>query len=446
MEHNKYAFEIDKRQIIKNIFLAGVESVKPDNLIARSVSLDQNILRIETLKYNLSDIKNIYVVGAGKASALMAGAVETILGSKITAGHIITKYGHAVPLKFIGLTEAGHPVPDENGIKGTDQIISLVENAGKEDLVICLLSGGGSALLIDVPEGCTLGDLKMLTDILLKSGATINEINCIRKHLSKVKGGLLAKTAFPSRVITLILSDVIGDPLDVIASGPTAPDPTTFSDAIALINKYNIRNDIPVKIYEVIQEGLDKKRQETLKESDEALLLTKNLIIGNNVLALNKAKEKAESSGYETHIITNKLAGDVSDVARYIIETAAQNKSDNLNKSICLLFAGEPTVKITGKGLGGRNQHLALIIARLLKEKPGITFLSGGTDGTDGPTDATGAVADFLTTEKASGLHLDIDKFINDDDSYNFFRQVGGLIKTGPTQTNVMDLMIVLIN
>ena len=446
MVHSKPVPGINKRQIILEIFLEGIDSVKPDNLIARSVSLDQDILQIENLRFDLSGLRNIYIVGAGKASASMARAIETILGSKITAGHIITKYGHAVPLKFVEITEAGHPVPDENGIKGTDQVISLLKKADKEDLVICLLSGGGSSLLIDVPEGCTLRDLKILTDILIKSGATINEINCIRKHLSKVKGGLLSKTAFPARVVTLILSDVIGDPLDVIASGPTAADPTTYSDAIALINKYNIRNDLPVRISEVLQEGLDKKRQETLKESDEALLLTKNVIIGNNVLVLNRAKEKSASLGYETQIITNKLAGDISEVASYIMELAKQVKKENINRSICLLFAGEPTVKVKGKGLGGRNQHLALIIARLLKNIPGIVFLSGGTDGSDGPTDATGAVTDSLTTVKASEMHLNIDQYIGDFDSYNFFKQVGGLIKTGPTQTNVMDLMIVLIN
>jgi glycerate 2-kinase len=446
MTPGKPSLEIDKRHIIKDIFLAGIESVKPDNLIARSVLSDQDILRIETLRFHLSDLKNIYVVGAGKASALMASAIENILGPKITAGHIITKYGHSVPLKYIETTEAGHPVPDENGIKGTDKIMSLVNKADKEDLVICLLSGGGSALLIDVPEGCTLGDLKILTDILLKSGANINEINCIRKHLSKVKGGLLAKTAFPARVVSLILSDVIGDPLDVIASGPTAADPTTFSDAVAIINKYNIKNDLPENIFDVLQEGLYNKRQETLKESDRALLRTSNLIIGNNTLALNRAKEKAESSGYETRIITNKLAGDVTEVAGYIMELAIQVRKENINRSICLLFAGESTVKVKGKGLGGRNQHLALIAARLLKNITGITFLSGGTDGTDGPTDATGAVADFLTTVRASEMHLDISQYIDNYDSYNFFKQVGGLIITGPTQTNVMDLMIVLIN
>ena len=436
---------MDKRGIATHIFLAGVESVKPDNLIKRYVSVNQNTLRIENLVFNMSLIKNIYVVGAGKASAAMAETIEAVLGSRITAGHIITKYEHSVPLKFIEITEAGHPVPDENGINGTQKILSMITKAGKDDLVICLISGGGSALLADVPEGCTLDDLKTLSSILLKTGADITEMNCIRKHLSKVKGGQLAKTASPASVVSLILSDVIGDPLDVIASGPTAPDPTTFAEAISILRKYKIENEIPGQIYKVLLEGVEKKRPETLKPTDEILTHTHNLIIGTNMLALKTAREKAEDSGYETQIITNKLDGDIIAVSSYIFETIKGSKSKKLNKKICLLFAGEPTVKITGNGLGGRNQHLALLVAGLLKDLPGITFLSGGTDGSDGPTDAAGAVVDSSTSKNASDLKLDIDQYLKNFDSYHFFKKEGGLIITGPTQTNVMDLMVVLI-
>lgn len=434
------------RQTAIEIFLAGVESVKPDNLINHFVSINKNILQIENITFDLSVIRHIYVVGAGKASAMMAQAMECILGSRITEGHIITKYNHSVPLKFIKITEAGHPVPDENGIKGTTQILSLVNKAGKDDLVICLISGGGSALLADVPEGCTLDDVKEVNNILLKTGANITEMNCIRKHLSKVKGGLLAKTASPARVVSLILSDVIGDPLDVIASGPTAPDPTTFADAISIIKNFKIENEIPEQILRVLMEGFEKKRQETLKESDEILLRTNNLIIGTNKLALKTAKEKAELLGFESHIITNNLDGDVVDVVKYIVDIAKKSKLEKVDKKICLLFGGEPTVQVTGEGLGGRNQHLALLAANLLKDSPGITILSGGTDGTDGPTDAAGAVVDYITTQNAANNQLDVCQFINNFDSYHFFNQEGGLIMTGPTQTNVMDLIIVLID
>jgi glycerate-2-kinase len=437
---------MNRRDEATSIFLAGVESVKPDNLIKQFVSINGNDLRIENIILDLTSIKNIYVVGAGKASAAMAQSMESILGSRISAGHIITKYDHSVPLKFISITEAGHPVPDENGVRGTERILSMVNRAEKDDLVICLLSGGGSALMADVPDGCILEDLKSLSSILLKTGANISEMNCIRKHLSKVKGGLLAKATAPARLVTLILSDVIGDPLDVIASGPTVPDPTTFADAISVLRKYNIENTIPRQIYRALHDGLVKKRQETLKESDPALLRTSNLIIGNNTLALCSAKEKAEALGYKTQILSNTLQGDVDEVAGILIKHAQSANYENNTKKICLLFAGEPTVKVKGDGLGGRNQHLALTVAGYLKNLQGVTVLSGGTDGSDGPTDATGAVVDSMTWNNATKQQLDIDQYINNCDSYNFFKKEGGLIITGPTQTNVMDLIVVLIN
>ncbi|NMB53050.1 MAG: DUF4147 domain-containing protein, partial [Bacteroidales bacterium] len=316
----------------------------------------------------------------------------------------------------------------------------------KNDLVICVISGGGSALLTDIPDGCTLNDLKILTDLLLKSGANINEMNCIRKHLSKVKGGMLSSAAYPARVVSLILSDVIGDPLDVIASGPTAPDPTTFKDAMDIIEKYGIKDKIPAGITKILNEGLNKIRKETLKESDEAFKLTTNLIIGNNRLALKKAREKAEALGYTTKIITDSLHSDVEDVADYIFSKLIKYRNEKPGKKSCLLFGGEPTIKITGDGLGGRNQHLALLMAQKINGINGVVFLSGGTDGTDGPTDAAGAIAEPETLKRSEALGLDINKYISDCDSYNFFRQEGGLIKTGPTQTNVMDLIVVLIN
>lgn len=434
-----------KQEFAIEIFLAGVESVKPDNLLPRRVKMDQNVLIIDSRSLELDSTENIYIIGVGKASASMASAIESILGSRIKAGHIVTKYGHSIPLKYITITEAGHPVPDENGIRGTESILSLVHSAKAKDLVIFLISGGGSALLADVPEGCSLNDLKILNNILLKSGANITEINCIRKHLSKVKGGLLAKAAYPSTLVSLILSDVIGDPLDVIASGPTVPDPTTYSDAIEIVKKYNIRNDIPENLLEILMQGSMDLRQETLKESDPCFLNTSNIIIGNNSLALENSKIRAESLGYQTRIITNALNGDVEEVAEYLVRIIVEEKQKISNNKVCLLLGGEPTVKISGDGLGGRSQHLALLMARRIKDIPGITFLAGGTDGTDGPTDAAGAVADSNTYWKASNLHIECAKYINDFDSYNFFKQEGGLVITGPTNTNVMDLIVILL-
>ena len=436
---------MDHRQTAINIFLEGVESVKPDVLIRSHVELKGNRLFIDRLTFDLTEIKNIYVVGAGKASALMALDLESILGNRITKGHIVTKYGHSASLKYIGITEAGHPVPDENGLKGTKKILSIAKMAEKDDLFICLISGGGSALLTDVPKGCTLNDLRSLNDILLKIGANISEMNCIRKHLSGVKGGMLSKAAYPARVISLILSDVIGDPVEVIASGPTAPDPTTFADALSVIKKYHIVTQIPACILKVLRDGFYRKTNETLKENDEIFLKTNNLIIGTNKLSLKTAKIKAESLGYETQIISNVIEGDVPDVAKHIVQISKSTQEISSGKKTCLLFGGEPTLKVTGEGLGGRNQHLALLVATLLKNNPGITFLSAGTDGTDGPTDAAGAVVDSLTLQNAERLGLNPGEYIENFDSYHFFKKEGGLILTGPTQTNVMDLMIALI-
>jgi len=290
-----------------------------------------------------------------------------------------------------------------------------------------------------------LADLASLNNLLLKSGAEISEINCVRKHLSKIKGGQLAKIASPAIVISLILSDVIGDPLDVIASGPTAPDESTFADAKAVLKRYNLYSKVAPSILKIINDGIQSKRPETLKKNDQTVNQTHNFIIGNNMLALQSAKMKAENPGYYTQIETSTLSGIVEDLASMLVETAIRYRDEHRDRKTCLLYGGEPTVKISGNGLGGRNQHLALLCAKLLHNQAGITILSGGTDGTDGPTDAAGAVVDSETFNNAQRLNLDIDQYLQNNDSYHFFKQEGGLVTTGPTQTNVMDIIIVLI-
>ncbi|NEW82679.1 MAG: glycerate kinase [Mariniphaga sp.] len=437
---------MNNRQIAIEIFLAGIESVKPDKLISKSVTYSQKELMITNQAFDLSAVQNIYVIGAGKASALMAKALESVLGSAITGGHIVTKYGHSVPLQYIGVSEAGHPVPDENGLKGTERIISFAQKADKNDLIICLISGGGSALLTDVPQNCTLADLASMNDLLLKSGADIGEINCVRKHLSMIKGGQLAKIASPAMVICLILSDVIGDPIDVIASGPTAPDESTFADAIAVLKRYNLSSKVAPAILKIINEGVQGKQPETLKKDDPAVNQIYNFIIGNNKLALQAAKTNAENLNFYTQIETSTLSGNVDDIAHFLVETAIGWRHANKGMKACLLYGGEPTVKISGNGLGGRNQHLALLCAKLLQNHAGITILSGGTDGSDGPTNAAGAVVDSKTFNNGQILNLDIDEYLQNFDSFHFFQKEGGLIITGPTQTNVMDIILVLID
>jgi len=437
---------MNHRAIAEQIFLAGVDRVLPDRLINRELALNENILHIGQLRFSLEVIENIYVIGAGKASALMAAEVEKILGSRIANGHIVVKYGHSSNLRYINVSEAGHPVPDSQGFKATEEILKIADKANEKDLVICLFSGGGSALLTDFPEGSSPDEMIVLNNLLVNSGASIHEINAVRKHLSVVKGGQLARRVSPATLVSLILSDVPGDPLDVIASGPTTPDPTNFQQALNVLEKFSLSESIPAGILNYLKEGADGTRPDTPKPDDSAFEKTHNLLIGNNRLALEAAKLKALEFNVNPVIIDDQLQGDVNTVAEYIVETSKKFK-DNKNevKPVCLLFGGEPTVKMTGKGVGGRNQHLALLCALLLQNHPEITILSAGTDGTDGPTNAAGAVVDSDTVKDALSKNIDAVKYISEFDSYNFFNKIDGHIITGPTRTNVMDVIIVLI-
>jgi glycerate 2-kinase len=434
------------RKIAEEIFLAGVDRVLPDRLINNAVSITGNRFLTAGLSFDLNAISNIYVIGAGKASALMAAGVERILGSRITDGHIVVKYDHSCVLERIKVTEAGHPVPDANGFRATRSILKIAHKAAKNDLVICLLSGGGSALLADFPRGSSPGEIMLVNDLLVRSGSTINEINAVRKHLSDVKGGQLARAIHPATSVSLILSDVIGDPLDVIASGPTVPDPSTFHQAVEIIKKYNLTMTMPGNILDYLAEGAGGRRDETPKPGDQLFDNTFNILIGNSRIALEAAATKASLLNIAAEIINDRIQGEVSAVSKYITETALKTRNDNnVKKPVCLLFGGEPTLTVTGKGLGGRNQHLALQIAKLLQNTPGITILSGGTDGNDGPTDAAGAVVDSDTFQEALSENIDPDKFLSEFDSYHFFQQTGGHIITGPTMTNVMDIIVVIV-
>ena len=437
---------MNHRTIAEQIFLAGVESVLPERLITKEMTLKDNCLFIGHLNFFLESIENIYVIGAGKASAMMGAEVEKILGNRITEGHIVVKYGHSIKLKNIKVSEAGHPAPDSKGFKATKEILKIADKANCNDLVICLLSGGGSALLTDFPEGSSPEEITEVNDLLINSGACIKEINAVRKHLSAVKGGQLAKAVYPATLISLILSDVPGDPLDVIASGPTTPDPTTFRQALDVLEKFNLIQSISGGILKYLGEGEKGIRTETPKPGDPVFEKTFNLLIGTNRLALEAAKLKAFEFNINPVIIDDQLQGDTSTVAEYIVETSLKFKDDiNEVKPVCLLFGGETTVKMTGKGAGGRNQHLALLSAILLQNHPGITILSAGSDGTDGPTNAAGAIVDSDTVPGALAKNISPAKFLREFDSYHFFKKAGGLIITGPTMTNVMDIIVVIV-
>jgi glycerate 2-kinase len=437
---------MNSRVIAENIFRAGVERVLPSRLISNQLSVKNNSMIIGHLSFSLKTIDNLYVIGAGKASGMMAAEVERILGNRINEGHIIVKYGYSCRLKYIKITEAGHPVPDSHGFEATETILKIARKAERNDLVICLLSGGGSSLLTDFPDGSSPEEMMLINDLLVNSGACIAEINAVRKHLSGVKGGQLARTVHPATLVSLILSDVPGDPLDVIASGPTTPDPTTFRRAIEVLEKFNLISSVPVSIKKYLEEGVMGNRPETPKHSDPVFEKATNIIVGNNGLALVAARIKALEYNLVPVIVDDKLQGDAGIIANYIVETALRFRNDvTESKPVCLLFGGETTVKMTGAGIGGRNQHLALLTAELIQNNPGITILSAGTDGTDGPTDAAGAVVDSDTFRNALSENIDPVKFLSGFDSYHFFKNAGGHIITGPTMTNVMDIIVVIV-
>lgn len=442
-----------KRKELHSIFLAGVEAVNPYGLVLQAVYLNGKNLNIGDVAYNLNHFKSIIVVGAGKATAPMAQAMESILGDVIDDGKIIVKYGHTARLKRTKVVEASHPVPDIAGVKGTEDIIKMLKNADKETLIICLISGGGSALLVSPYTGITLRDKQSVTGFLLKSGATIDELNTVRKHLSKVKGGRFAEVAYPATLVTIVLSDVIGDRIDVIASGPTVPDPTTFQNAMHVIEKYNLKNRLPARVLKLFKQGLNGKIKDTPKSGEPFFKKTETIVIGSIKNAIASAKEKARSLGFDTEVITSKLQGEARDAPRYLAARAieVQNSLRSGDKPKCLISGGETTVTVKGNGIGGRNQELALSFAMEIEGIKGITMLSAGTDGTDGPTDAAGAFVDGNTIVSARELGIVPEIYLENNNSYNFFKRLDFVSKrrhhliTGPTGTNVMDMQIILV-
>ncbi len=429
------------------IFYKALKAVQPGPAIKRHCKFDGKSLFIGHRSYHLSRYKNLYVFGAGKATAPMAATIENMIDEKITGGIVTVKYGHVTDLKHINLIEAGHPIPDESGKRGASAILNLAKNVKEDDLILCLISGGGSALLPFPYDGLTLKDKQDTIKTLLSCGATIHEINTIRKHISKIKGGRLAQAVYPATLVTLILSDVVGDDLDVIASGPTVPDSSFFYDCKNIFLRYNIIEKIPKNILNHIKSGISGEINETPKPLDPVFDKTYNLIIGSNVESLMSAKEKAERLGYNVLLLSSMIEGETrfiaqvhGAIAREIIKTG-----NPLPLPACILSGGETTVTITGNGLGGRNQEFALSASIDISGQKNIVMLSGGTDGTDGPTDAAGAFSDNFTLKRAEEMGLDPYRFLANNDSYHFFQKLGDLFITGPTNTNVMDLRIVLV-
>jgi hydroxypyruvate reductase len=433
------------RQQAVSIFRAALAAADPVAATLRHVRLRDGTLLAGKTRYPLRCIRKIHVIGGGKAGAAMARAVEKLAIPKALRGDSLVnvKDGNRAKLRWIQLNECGHPVPDQRGVRGTQRIAEIAAGAGPDDLVLCLVSGGASALLPLPAPPITLEEKQAATKLLLACGANIHEINTVRKHISLIKGGQLARMANPARVLSLILSDVIGDDLDVIGSGLTAPDASTFARAKDVLEKYGILDRVPASVRDRLESGVRGEIRETPKPGDPAFTRTQNLIVGSNRLAVEAAAARARELGFHAMILSTMVEGETREIARMHAAIAREiaRYGRPLAPPACLISGGETTVTIRGDGLGGRNQEFVLAAAIDLAGLDGIVVLSGGTDGTDGPTPAAGAIADGQTLAREPGAP----KFLAANDSYHFFEKLNDLLITGPTNTNVADVRVILV-
>lgn len=435
------------RTIALRMLENALNAVDPHLIVKSKVSLIRSILKVESYRYDLSDYSHVYVVGGGKASGAMAEALEEIMGSYITEGVVNVPHGSQHRVNSITLNQASHPVPDEAGVRGTKRILDIAEKAGKNDLIICLISGGGSSLMPSPRGNISLADKQELTNRLLKSGATINEINAVRKHISDIKGGWLAKKSYPATVLSLILSDVVGDPLASIASGPTVPDSYTFADARRILEKYDLWKQLPSTIHSLMVEGEKGSIPDTPKAADRAFDNVHNVIIGNNKHALKAACAYSKSQGLNSLLLTSTLEGEARHVGTVFASIALEllNSGNPVPKPAAIIAGGETTVTVTGKGLGGRNQEIALSAALRLGDAHTFALASLNTDGVDGPTDAAGAIIDGNTLIRARNAGMEPEKYLAQNNSYNFFNSLGDLVFTGATGTNVNDILVLIV-
>ncbi|MBW1914577.1 MAG: glycerate kinase [Deltaproteobacteria bacterium] len=435
------------------LFQASLKPVNPYEAIHRFVRLEKNHLILgresrQEADFNLENFEHIYLVGGGKATAPMARAMEDLLGDRISGGLINVKYGFLDDLSKTEIIEADHPLPDQNGVDGTGIILDILKKAGEKDLIFSLISGGGSALLPYPAGKISLEEKQDVTKKLLECGASIDEINSIRKHISSSKGGQMARAAWPATTINLMLSDVVGDRMDVIASGPFVPDMSTFTQTWQILLKYGLEDNIPKAVREHLKAGVDMSIPETPKEGESIFENVYNIIIGSNILACEAAKVEAEKLGYKPLLLSSMIEGETEGVARVHTAIAKEILKTGIpfKPPCCIISGGETTVTITGKGKGGRNQEFCLAAALDIKDlAPRIVVLSGGTDGNDGPTGAAGAIVDPMTVKRGKEKGLDASAYMADNDSYNFFNKTGELLITGPTKTNVMDVRFILV-
>ena len=441
------------RRDAEAIFKAGIRRVDPYEAVRRFLRRDGDRLVLgeagdNEIPLDLTAFQNIYVVGGGKATAPMARAVEDLIGERITQGLVNVKYGFAEALERIEVLEADHPVPDRNGVEGTRRIMDLLGAAGEKDLVVSLISGGGSALLPQPSGNIRLEEKQAVTRKLLECGASIDEINAVRKHISASKGGQMARAAAPATTINLMLSDVVGDRMDVIASGPFVPDESTFGEAWQILERYDLLESAPESVRSHLDQGRQGKQPETPKAGDPAFVRVTNLVIGSNIQALEQAATHAETLGYRTLILSSMIEGETRDVAKVHAAIAREmlQSRQPVPPPACIISGGETTVTLRGTGRGGRNQEFCLAAALEISGLPErVVLLSGGTDGNDGPTDAAGAVVDPRTVQKGKSAGLEAVAFLDNNDAYTYFTTTGELLMTGPTRTNVMDVRLILV-
>ncbi len=436
----------DPRETATLIFQEALKAGDVHTLVPQALHLDGSRLTVQGGPFDLEKVDRLLVVGGGKASGAMAESVEAILGPRVSEGIVVVKAGDPSRTSRVRLVHAGHPIPDYAGLQGAQEILCLVQSATAQDLIICLLSGGGSALLPAPVPTITLGEKREVTRLLLEAGAPIGELNVVRKHLSTLKGGQLARAVSPAPLLTLILSDVIGDLLDVIASGPTVPDPSTYAEAVGILRRSGLEARTPPMVLAHLSRGAGGMIPETPKASDPVFVNVTNCVIGNNSLLTDRAGEVARGRGLAPILHSVGLQGEAREVARQLVAAARKIRDEKPEAlPVCLIAGGETTVTVRGTGRGGRCQEFCLAAAIELQGQLGITMLAAGSDGGDGPTDAAGAIADGTTITRAQKMGFDAQSFLEQNDSYTFFSQLGDLIITGPTRTNLMDLYLCLI-
>lgn len=449
MENAESAEDRRAREIIVESLEAALRSADPLRLIEKHLHLDGDVLKIDDAKFDIRSAGRIIVIGAGKGAGGLAVGLERLIGWRIDAGLVNIPYGVKSKLKTerIELNEAGHPTPDESGVRGVERILELTKDLDERDLVFCLITGGGSALLSLPAEGISLKDKAEAADALMKAGASIQELNTVRKHLSSVKGGRLAQRIHPARIVNLIVSDVVGDPLEIIASGPTVPDSSTFQDALRILEKYQLLDKVSEPVRRVILEGVSGRIKDSPKPDDPAFNKDFNVLLGSNCEACLAAAETAARRGMNTLFLTSFLEGEAREAGIFLASIIREvHRSGRPAVKPCMIICGgETTVTVRCGGRGGRNQEVVLSSALKLAGMKGVAIASIGTDGVDGPTDAAGAVADGRSIERGRRLGLDAEMILHNNDSYRFFSELEDLIMTGPTGTNVNDVTLLAL-